>query len=407
MEYFKNVIEAAIWRRDELKELLKMFYEKSKDVEDKNVELKELPPPVHEAPLHVAEDGGQRLIDFEAYSIYLIKAGAICIRPERNSYKIVTEESVADVNVIVPPQRMEERLSLYREIMELWISRKILRACKPEMFLWDGSLRSLLLMKRRPEARYVRGYSKLLNEISKKIPDVSSLDDIADLILSSSERGPLSTLKIIRNKIGISSISDSDVEWISFLEWLEKLLLLSHFLEGAWEFGTTLMFITKTSRSTALFNKAFPDVYYLRQLKPFEAFRTTGKLKRSIFEVMGLSLSEAKKLGPLFPMTNSIKEIFINKLGLIEFYARLERGAPLLKFEIAINLDKIGLVDSEVVEEVVAKALRKVLATPLINGYPISLRLSHLKWRVTNDEVDKVLQALGLKIERGSREMLS
>ncbi len=106
-------------------------------------------------------------------------------------------------------------------------------------------------------------------------------------------------------------------------------------------------------------------------------------------------------------MIDSFKEIFVNRLGLIEFYARLERGAPLLKFEIAVDLDKVGLINSEIVEEIVAKALRKVLATPLIDGYPISLKLSHLKWRVTNDEVDKVLQALGLKVERGSREMLS
>ncbi len=402
--YFENILEAAAKRKSELKEILKLFYEKSENI--KKIELKELPPKDHRAPVHAAEDGGHRLIDFEAYSIYLIKAGALCISStSAENREIPVEKTIADVNVIIPPRYAEERVSLYREILELWISRRVLWVCKPNMFLWDGSLRPLLI-KHRPGARYSRRYTKLIQGISKRISFLSSLDDIASLITSRLDKAPLVSLRMVREALKITEINNNDAEWISFLEWLEKLLLISMFLKDAWELGAIPVFITKTSRETILFDNALPDIYYLRQLKPFEPFRTPGKLRKNLIGVMGLPTEDVKKLGPLLPSIDLLKEVFLKKLGLIEFYARLERAAPLLKIEIAIDLSKQSLVNSELIDEIIANVLKKLLSIPILGGYPLSLRLSHSKWKITNKELDKVLRTLGLDIERGGREML-
>jgi hypothetical protein len=150
---FSDVIEAAIKRRRELKEILKLFYERSEEEKENEVIFKELPPKAEKVYMHGAEDGGHRVIDLEAYSIYIIKAYSLCMKKGKDTYEIPVERRVADVNVIIPSQFIDERASLYREVLEIWVSKKLISECKPEVFFWDGSLRPLLI-RHRPGAHY-------------------------------------------------------------------------------------------------------------------------------------------------------------------------------------------------------------------------------------------------------------
>lgn len=82
-------------------------------------------------------------------------------------------------------------------------------------------------------------------------------------------------------------------------------------------------------------------------------------------------------------------------IGVSFFYARLADFAPCLKIEVP---GKIA--------EAEAKKVLDVLNTRSFNGYPYVLRLAHQRCRISNEDMLRLVEVLGLNIETAGREVL-
>ena len=402
----KEIIEAAIRKREEIRRVLHPFYELvEKELPGLEKEVKPLPSG-REPIEHGVEDGGQDSRELEAYTLYIVHAWASCYRPRGGSYEVVGEEAYADVGVVLPPAYHEERIRIYREILEVWVSRRIISRMNKGMFLWDGSLGPIVIKPWPGASESGRGFEKLLSEAAKKLgyQRLGGIDDMLADMMEEHESGPLSAQRMILTNIDPDTLTSEDARWVSLLEWFEKMAAVRSMLETAWARGVIPVFITKISRSTRLYRKALPDVYYLRILRPVDTFATRGVLLKTVKEMRGFPPTERIR-GPLFPENLGLNKFYMEDIGLIEFYTRLIRGGPILKVEIAVRLGDVR-DEEDFIEEQVSRVIRHLHAIPNTNGYPLPLKVAHERGRVRREDVDRVLSALGLSLERTGRVML-
>jgi len=391
-----RLFEAARSKRD----LIRGIIEKLRSGEPPltNVRIENLPSPSPRGSRlpHAAEDGGSRLVEFEAYSVFIVRGWASSYGGEGGSYGTLVEAEYSDVGVMVPQRYSEERARMYRETLEALAARDVLPAIDGGLLLWDGSLRPLVA-RHRPGVAEV-GMSEAISELKGRLGmDLAeALAEMARLWLEG--EAPAAPL-LVSSRVGVDDLKDEDGGWIAFLEWTEKLAALRSLLEEAWRRGVTPVFITKTSRSTSFFGRSLPDVYYLKRLRRFDPFMTEYRVRRGLEELRGLERSRVR--GPLLPEDGGLDSFYRERLGLLEFYVRLDPGAPILKVEIAFDLEEGGDPGASV--ERVVSALESL---PRARGYPLSLTIAHRRAHLGSEEVERILDLLGLELERRERWML-
>jgi NurA-like 5'-3' nuclease len=299
-------------------------------------------------------DGGRNYREYRGYVVYVLDAEAVIYVGGE------AEEPVRlmDVDVLRPYRYVEERVRIYGEVLELKAALKSIEERGVELALLDGSLISSL--SKPLYAERARGLSGIeafvasLEEVEPTLPGVAS-----------KELWPK-----LRQAYG-----DKAGRALSFLGGVEKLLLLKRLLSLE---GARLAFISKTSRGVDYFASWKPDLALFQ-----EATRGPGH-----------SMPLAVTVGSRVPGKRRlpIHASFFKSLTITLFYARLEDGGPMLRFEVPGRLEEGG------VEE-----LLDSLAPYVAGGYPYPLGRAHLDVEVGDDDVERVAQALGLhKVEEVS-----
>ena len=334
---------------------------------------------------HGAEDGGSRVIEFESFTIYMARGWAASFEAGRDGYRTLGEVEYSDVGVMLPQEGAEDRVGVYRDILEARAASEAVARLSGGLMLWDGSL-VVLTYSGRPPTTGERVREKLAYRLRMGLD--SALEEAARLWA----RGvaPASPA-LVEERLGASELRREDYGWVALLEWAEKLAAVRVFLEEAWRRGVLPVFVTKTSRSTGLLGRALPDIYYLRRARPFEPFATSPVIRRGGEALPGYTLQHVPRAWGLHSFYSGIVRV--------EFYARLDPGAPILAVEAAMPRDWDPL-------EVYERALHGLLALPRARGYPLSLAVAHERTHITEAEARRVLEALGLGLERRERWML-
>ncbi|MEB2836913.1 MAG: DNA double-strand break repair nuclease NurA [Desulfurococcales archaeon] len=393
-----SLVEAARAKR----ELIRLFIERIRRGERPatNVRLYDLPPRGGggRGIPHAAEDGGSRVEDFEAYTLYIARGWAASYEAAGGGYRVSFEAEYSDVGIVLPQAYSEERVRLYRETLEALAALEVLPRIGGGLLLWDGSLRPLVA-KHRPGASEAG-----MAEAARILRDRLRLDleeALGELEKLWAQGEAPASPGLIASRLEVEALGDRDYVWVALLEWAEKLLAVKRLLESAWRAGVTPLFITKTSRSTSLFGGILPDVYYLKRLRRFDPFRTEHRILRGLEEFRGVEKGSLR--GPLLPVEAGLDEFYRERLGLAELYVRLDAGAPILKVEVAFDA---GQADPGRLEGLVERSVEALQGLPRARGYPLGLSVAHRRARLAGGDVERILAVLGLELERSGRWML-
>ncbi len=407
-----SLVEVAVRNKARIKRLATTFYNTLVAGVNVNVADALRPPP---APTstggggvpHLVEDGGSAVEELEAYAVYAVRAWAAVYDSAGGSYPEASSASDAAVGLVIPYTAHERRVRVYRETVEAYAALNALRGAGQAgggLMLWDGSLSTIIAGDRPgaselPLRKAEKALKNALNAKTKK--DLQ--DALEDPVIkrSSNPGGPLA-YEVVADKIAAAKGGLSAGDWplIAFVEWHEKALAYKMLLEEAWGRGFLPVFIAKTSTSKMLFNAPLPDVYYLRRAEPLNPFMTIVKVYKGVGQLR-LGPGDSERPGSPFFLSDipGLQE-FYHDLTVYAFYARLSRGGPILKVEVAVPPDGPGPDDTA------ERVYNALAALPLKGGYPYTLAAAHSRARVTREDMDRVLHALGLSLERKNRYML-
>ena len=403
-----SLVEVAVKRRSVIRRLADTFYNalvKSASVEAGKA-IRSPPPPISTSRgvPHLVEDGGSAIEVLEAYAVYAVRAWAAVYDAASGSYPEASSASDATVGLVVPYTAHEKRVRVYRETVEAYAALNALRRAsgvRGGVILWDGSL-STIIASDRPGASELplqKAEEALMKTLGfKNRGELQEALEEPVARRASSPGGPLAYEEVVeRIAAAKGGLGAEDWPLIAFVEWHEKALAYRMLLEEAWSRGFLPLFIAKTSTSKMLFKAPLPDIYYLRREEPVYPFMTTVRVYRG-FRELKLGLEEAGRRGGPFFLPN-LQE-FYEDLAVYSFYARLSKGGPILKVEVAVPPGGPGP------EEAAERAYRALASLPLKGGYPYPLVAAHSRARVTREDMERVLHALGLSLERRSRHML-
>jgi hypothetical protein len=121
------------------------------------------------------------------------------------------------------------------------------------------------------------------------------------------------------------------------------------------------IFVAKTSASNVLLDGLIGDIYYFNHISSKGGYSTP----------------------------------YLDPIGVTVFYTRVADFTPCLRIEVPGKLD-----DQEV------RGLVDVLSTSSVSGYPYELRIAHERCKVSNEDMERLANILGLNIETGGREVL-
>ncbi|MCE4625783.1 MAG: DNA double-strand break repair nuclease NurA [Desulfurococcales archaeon] len=413
----RSLAEAVLTKRDLILRIVQRIASTRKQeelLEQGERELRELPiPQAGNPPGGVgSEDGGSSTIDMEAYTVYMVKAwaGSWLLGGDRK-YRNLADHSAADVGVIIGFTRgSEARVRFYRETLEAYTASRAVEAMGGGVFLWDGSLRPLLLwpwgkeLKRKASNRAVEMAPRLLGGRGRSIDAV--YEQVKDLY---SRRPLLLALELASRLVEEEEKLDGETwEWLAYLEWLEKLTALKDFLERAWERGVETVFVSKTTRSQFLFRKPLPDVFYLnlitRGSETYKTFYTRPRIWRGASQVANREHEPKERF--LTGDPGELKAFYEGRLGVLELYARISPGKPILKVDIAFDLKQWNPKSAEEAEEKAVEVLEGLSLLSGETGYPFPLLRAHRNARIGWEGKEAVIRALGLGLERRSRSML-
>ncbi|GAB6147493.1 DNA double-strand break repair nuclease NurA [Stetteria hydrogenophila] len=410
-----SLLEAALRRRERIRRLVKLFYEREDTPKVREVrgKIRRLPPPRGDGvPVHAVEDGGSRLEKCEAYTLYAVKAWASLYSPGPGGFDLASPPvEEADVGVVVPPVYDEDRVRLYRETLEAYATARVASRAERGLILWDGSLR-VIISRHRPGAPDERRMQDVERAAAERLGFGSDAAGMYGELWGRVWRAALlgagdpPTLSLVEERLGVDKLESADGRWLPFLEWVEKVMAFRLLLEESWRRGLTPVFISKTSRSTLLAGGKLPDVYYLRLAEPVEPFWTEQEVLHGMTEIRRLEGKETR--GPFFPNPGveelNLNDFYEERLGIAEFYVRLDRDGPILKVEVAFDASRHSDDEARSMAEGVVSAL---LSLPRAQGYPLTLKVAHSRARLTSSELRRALHALGLDLERCGRRMLS
>jgi NurA-like 5'-3' nuclease len=290
-----------------------------------------------------AEDGSANHKKYKSIVFYAANALALIYDGKLKGFKC------ADIDILYPYRDVENRLAIYRSILELKASLQALD--KADLFLIDGSIFSDLVSNRGIETGLSR---EDVGEVLELLPELEAADGAA--IASKELAGELK----------------GSMDKIIFLEYLEYLSCLQKLLERGHD---KLVGISKTS-SRAELDEGIPDIAIFEEIT-----RDSGYSKPT-------SDSLVWKKFPIY-------EDFFRSFVFTTCYARLEDKKGVLMVEFP----------REILEEEVEEALRAIRSTSVM-GYPYPLRKAHREVVITNREMQKFALSLGI-VEKTGREVLS
>ncbi len=377
-------------------------------------EWRPLPEPVVNPPVNTAVDGGSYKIDTAYHTFYAVKAWAGLFNPRLERW-----EQAAHVGIVAPPLHAEDRISIYREALEAYLASRLIPG--NGLLLFDGSIRPVVKWWRPGFGRRGLRVREALQEARRELEKwASSGSGPLALSISYCRRlGAPSCLETLITESPLRPAASEYVqeviksrgevgEWIILAEVAEKLYLYMEAIQGAWEKGATPIFITKTIRQSRLCKGPHPDPYYIHQKVPWQPGYTVweGGIGVGAYEITRLGGEEP---GPLYPDIAGIKKFYEEELALVEAYARLSRGGPLLLIGIVVHSREVPDSKDDRIPwatEKVEQALSMLRSLPG-PGYPIPLFVAHQRAKIDGGEARAVSGILGLEAEVPDRLMLS
>ena len=293
-------------------------------------------------------DGGRNFKEYRGFVIYVVNAEAVVYEGS----KLEEPVKLYEVDILTPYRFVEERVRIYSEVLEAKAALEALELREVKVALIDGSLISSLIKPLYAErARWLQG----IDEYRERLKGLVTL-------------GRGIAAKLLLNEL--TQVYGSEAgRAASYLEGVEKLIVYRWLLE---RHRGKLIFISKTSRGVDYFKSFKPDIAIFEQ----------ATHKPGYSEPLHIKVGE--KLRRSLP----IDDAFFRSMDLTLFYARLEDGGPVLRFEVP------GRLRHEEVEE-----LLETIAPYSVAGYPYPLEKAHRDVEVEGTELDKVARIIGLYAE--------
>lgn len=267
----------------------------------------------------LAIDGGMWIKELRHGFVYVVNAEVV----KAEGFNIVPLDSLALVDVIRPGNLARERISLIMQLLELKLAYK--HAEEADYILFDGSI------------------VKKIGNIKFK-SKITLLDD----------------LDITSQKI--FSLDEKDEESMYLYLIAENHLLISSLIE---KYKDKLVWVSKNSKSTELFNESVSDVSLLELFTKSCGYSTFSQ--KTIKEENILSDKASKILG---------NQVFYST------YVRLKEEEKVLKIDI-FNTD--------------IKKIFNVLYSVNVKGYPFPLLKVHTDVKVSKDDRERIQQLLNIK----------
>jgi len=425
----RDLAEEVLRRRDLIRAVIERVPRTGRSCQH---EFHTLPGSVGREIVHSAVDGGHALGAFEGFSVYVARAWGRVFPPRGEP----VEESA--VGIVVPPENPEDRVSYYREALEALVAWRLMGT--PEIAFFDGSIRGAVRWWRPGYGRRGPSLSEMLREASAAIleavehgvldmdcpgpvegsrlleedPGLRCVEEfIRDAPFTGEDRGKRPASNLLAMKLAaVRESGEFNVWWAIALEVAEKLYLYRMALEEAWRTGALPVFISKTSTGTRMCGGPQSDFHILRKLYPLEEGYVVwdGSVMHGVLEVTGLA-EPGKELeggGKAFlPRILGLHEFYMERMVVVEFYARLARGGPWLMIDLVLDGEKVGVPEQWEAKEIVEDALSRILSVPLSRGYPVSLIVAHRHARITRDQAQMYLNGLRLHSEPQARGMLN
>ncbi len=292
-----------------------------------------------------AEDGSENQRSYKGFTLYATNALSLV-------FDGTAKEFVGSDVDLMEPYRTEERVSLCRGILEFKTSLEALKFS--DVFLLDGSLRSNLGSPRGmgedlddEERAEVEGLLPALEESVTRI-------DIASHELA-------------------SNFHEKKVAKLAYLEYLEYLCCLARLLrEGV----DKIVAVSKTSSRATLLD-GLPDI------AAFDAATSEPGYSEPAYEDM----TQLRRAFPIY-------DEFLNGLEFTVSCFRLERGKGVMTMEVPRKLNEEQIVE-------VLEGMRAVS----VDGYPYPLRKAHRRCKISNRDMDVILNSIGI-LARTGREAL-
>lgn len=374
-----ELLEVLAARRGELeKKIARLLEEGGRGVGVKWRPLPELERfPRPEGLVVSAVDGGSNRRSLLSLEVYVVKAYSESARLLPSlALEPLRRRRIIDVDVMLPPRNVGERLTLYRQVAE--VKLMLASASSSDLILADGSVESLA-------ARPIHVKLVELDRGGGLVPDCEELASEIERDLASGSPRAMVSKPLIEELASTERAREELAEEIRLVEAAEKAASLKLLLDAVAERGASLVFVTKTGRSNRLFGASVPDQYVLHVSTKSSGYCRVGE-PSSLAELLGAGLL------PRYCGLRSAAERVIAERG----YVRLAPGGPVL------GIDLIGPSSSR-------RPLEEVL--PLLSalspsGYPTLLQLVDRESHIYNEEVDRVVTALGLSTEFTGREVL-
>ena len=361
-----------------------------------------------------AEDGGSSLRELRTYKLIAVKAwatkfsGAAPARGFQAGY----------VGLILPQDfRTNRRVSVYRQVLEAEVARQA--APRNGLALFDGfpPIRwGKVGVRRWRQAlefagSVVKRHWSLLSGLSEASCESEEPECLAE-VMSQARVRPLSAHFLLRlaSKGGLEdALSEArrgglGKYWIDAMENLERLVAFKAALEAVWASGSTPLFVVKTSRTTSLCGSTLPDVHIIERTlwerRDFEP-GFTARLYTDLGGYFGLARASSEGL---YPPVRTLRDFYEGKVSVLSTFARLRTSGYVFKVEAVLRKDQVEGAN----EEALARDLLSRLSSlPLTaEGYPVALVIADRNARVTEDEMDGVLRALGADLVPESRSVL-
>ncbi|MCE4607228.1 MAG: DNA double-strand break repair nuclease NurA [Desulfurococcales archaeon] len=365
-----------------------------------------------------ATDGGLGVKRLAAFTVYMVRGYSVAYKPSDTGENMpLGEEIYADLGVLIPPSREETRISIYRDIAEIWSAVKILDVMDNSgVYLGDGSIVSLIVepvvyrMLRSTERHPI----KCINE--RIDLNVLELESIKEPLASRRLLG-VDEASAVRGSGNLLLRGDRELgDCALYLEFIEKTVLLRRLLVKAWEKNIIPIFISKSSRTSFLYNHdLYTDVFLIQLADPMEPgyfynperVSVSGDIEGHLWRLLEKGTISSLDL---FPENVLGLADFYSRLNVLRFYVRLAFDAPVLRVEVPFSSGELeGMSKEELsknMETIISSVSRELVGLELTDGYPMILKIVHERSKITANEAAILFGSLGLQARHGSREVL-
>ncbi|MBU2560181.1 DNA double-strand break repair nuclease NurA [archaeon] len=307
------------------------------------------PLDLKEKKAHIgAEDGSINHKKYKGLILYAINASA----PVYNDK--ITDSHFSDIDILYPYREIKDRLDIYRTIFEFKASLRVIDDV--DLFLVDGSLYSDLVAPRDLGTGLSKEEKK---EVMEFLPEIEQSDEV----------------EIVSKRLAGNIKGPNRFQKIAFLEYLEYISTLKRFIERGRD---KVVGVSKTA-STSSFEEGMPDIAVFDEVSKEPGF--------------GFAMEREKILQKKFPIYGEFFTSFVPFFSY--FYARLEKNRGVFMMEVPRDIDEKEIID----------LLSKIRSTS-VDGYPYLLRKAHKDVVITNRDIEKFANSLGISNMTG-REALS